>query len=52
LNPAELALLRSVFQRHPEITVVKLFGSRAKGTHAPSSDIDLALWGKVDALGA
>jgi predicted nucleotidyltransferase len=52
LNPAEIALLCGVFQRHPEITGVKLFGSRAKGTHAPSSDIDLALWGEVDALGA
>jgi uncharacterized protein len=52
LQPDELALLRQVFQRHPEITTVKLFGSRAKGTHAPSSDIDLALWGEVDELGA
>ena len=52
LQPDELALLRRVFHRHPEIKTVKLFGSRAKGTHAPSSDIDLALWGEVDALGA
>jgi predicted nucleotidyltransferase len=52
LQPDELALLRLVFHRHPEIKTVKLFGSRAKGTHAPSSDIDLALWGEVDALGA
>jgi uncharacterized protein len=50
LKPNELALMRQVFQRHPEIKTVKLFGSRAKGTHAPSSDIDLALWGEVDAL--
>jgi predicted nucleotidyltransferase len=52
LKPDELALLRRVFDRHPEIKTVKLFGSRAKGTHAPSSDIDLALWGEVDALRA
>jgi predicted nucleotidyltransferase len=52
LQPDELALLLRVFHRHPEIKTVKLFGSRAKGTHAPSSDIDLALWGEVDALGA
>jgi uncharacterized protein len=50
LKPDELALLQEVFHRHPEIKTVKLFGSRAKGTHAPSSDIDLALWGEVDAL--
>jgi predicted nucleotidyltransferase len=52
LKPEELGLLRRVFERHPEVKSVKLFGSRAKGTHAPGSDIDLALWGDVDALGA
>jgi predicted nucleotidyltransferase len=52
LNPRELSLLRQVFRRHPEIKTVKLFGSRAKGSHAPGSDIDLALWGDVDAINA
>ena len=52
LTPAELALLHGVFRQHPEITAVKLFGSRAKGTHAPHSDVDLALWGDVNALQA
>ena len=52
LTPTELTLLSGVFQRHPEIKAVKLFGSRAKGTHAPHSDIDLALWGDVDVLQA
>ena len=52
LMPDEMALLRGVFRRHPEITFVNLFGSRSKGTHAPGSDIDLALWGDVDAVRA
>ena len=52
LAHAELALLVGVFQRHPEITTVKIFGSRAKGTHAPYSDVDIAIWGNVDALQA
>lgn len=52
LSPPELDMLRSVFQRHPEITSVKLFGSRAKGTHSASSDVDLALWGTVNSLEA
>jgi len=52
LKADELALLRRVFERHPEVTAVKLFGSRAKGTAAPGSDIDLALWGDIDALRA
>ena len=52
LGPAELDLIRAVFARHPNITAVKLFGSRAKGTERPESDVDLALWGDVDALAA
>jgi predicted nucleotidyltransferase len=52
LTSEELIQLRRVFARHPEIKTVKLFGSRAKGTNAASSDIDLALWGDVDALRA
>ena len=52
LTPEELVLLRQVFSRHAEIKTVKLFGSRAKGIHASGSDIDLALWGEVDALRA
>jgi predicted nucleotidyltransferase len=48
LQPRELDQLRSVFRRHPEITLVKVFGSRAKGTHQPGSDVDLAIWGVAD----
>ncbi len=52
LSALELELLCSVFRKHREIETVKLFGSRAKGTHNARSDIDLALWGKIDPLGA
>jgi proline iminopeptidase len=52
LTSEELVQLRRVFARHPEVKIVKLFGSRAKGTNAANSDIDLALWGEVDALRA
>ena len=52
LTPAELESLRAVFRRHAEIRAVKLSGSRAKGTHTARSDVDLAVWGNVDALGA
>ena len=52
LPSAELALLRAVFRRHPEIREVRLFGSRAKGAQTFHSDIDLALWGEVDELQA
>jgi predicted nucleotidyltransferase len=52
LTQHELALLVCVFKRHPEISEVRLFGSRAKGTHNHHSDIDLALWGDINALHA
>lgn len=45
LDERELGLIRGVLQRHPEVTGALLFGSRAKGTSGPSSDVDLALLG-------
>jgi predicted nucleotidyltransferase len=35
-----------VFQSFPEIEQVILYGSRAKGTNKPGSDIDLTIKGK------
>lgn len=52
LTQHELALLISVFRVHPAIREVTLFGSRAKGTQSPQSDVDLALLGDISALQA
>lgn len=52
LTGRELSLIAGVFRRHPEIASAKLFGSRAKGTSTPRSDVDLAVWGDVDAIRA
>jgi predicted nucleotidyltransferase len=52
LTGRELALIAGVFRRHPEVDSVKLFGSRAKGNSTPRSDVDLAVWGEVDAIRA
>ena len=52
LTTRELMMVREVFSRHPEVEAVKLFGSRAKGTHDPHSDVDLAVWGQIDQLRA
>ena len=52
LRPSELELVRSLLRQHPEVESATLFGSRAKGTHTPRSDVDLALTGPLGALGA
>lgn len=52
LSSHELELILSVFRKHPEVAAAKVFGSRAKGNSTPSSDVDLALWGNIDGLGA
>jgi predicted nucleotidyltransferase len=52
LPDSELELLRAVFRGHAEIEKVQIFGSRAKGTHAPASDVDLAVTGDLDGLKA
>ena len=39
----ELKLLCSLFARHKEIEQVILYGSRARGTHKPFSDVDITL---------
>ncbi len=52
LTPRELELIRGVLERHPEVKGALLFGSRAKGTSKPSSDVDLALEDISDPLKA
>jgi predicted nucleotidyltransferase len=41
LSEREVGLIRGVLSRHPEVTGALLFGSRAKGTARPASDVDL-----------
>lgn len=41
---SDLDVMNGVFQHFPAITRVVLFGSRAKGTSKPGSDVDLAVW--------
>ncbi len=52
LQPTELEQVCLVLSRHPTVLNATIFGSRAKGTHSQRSDIDLALAGPLDALGA
>jgi predicted nucleotidyltransferase len=52
LEENELQIINSVFACHPNISSVKIFGSRAKGNFRSNSDVDLALFGKIDYLEA
>ncbi len=52
LSNRDMDLIRGVFGRHREIAAAMLYGSRAKGTHRPESDIDLVVQGDLDDLRA
>lgn len=46
INKNDMAKLESVFDGEPRVAEVILYGSRAKGTYQPGSDIDLTLKGE------
>ena len=43
LTERDLDTIYSIFERYPEVAEVRIFGSRAKGTHKKGSDIDFAI---------
>lgn len=45
LSETTVDRIRSVLAHFPEVEKAVLYGSRAKGTHRPGSDIDLTLYG-------
>ena len=45
LSESTVERIRGVLAHFPEVEKAVLYGSRAKGTHRPGSDIDLALHG-------
>jgi predicted nucleotidyltransferase len=50
LDDGAARLMKSVFEKHPNILEVKVFGSRAMGTFRRESDVDLAIYGEVDSV--
>jgi predicted nucleotidyltransferase len=48
LRDEDVDLIRRFFLNFPQITTVKVYGSRAMGNYRPGSDIDLAIFGDVD----
>lgn len=54
LSPTTLQTIRQVLAEVPAVEKAVLYGSRAKGTYRPGSDIDLTLFGDaldLDTLG-
>lgn len=54
LSAVTIAAIRQIFAQDSAVELAVLFGSRAKGTHRPGSDIDLVLVGAkldIDRLG-
>ena len=47
LPAAAIQAIRQVFERYPGLAQAVLYGSRAKGTFRPGSDIDLTLKGEL-----
>lgn len=47
LSSRSIAAIQAVFQRYPAVETAVLYGSRAKGTYRPGSDIDLTLTGPL-----
>ena len=45
LSDSTVERICEVLAHHPEVKKAMLYGSRAKGTHHPGSDIDLTLCG-------
>ncbi|MBO1927794.1 nucleotidyltransferase domain-containing protein [Thiomicrorhabdus sp. 6S2-11] len=48
LNRNDLSKIQSVFSAFPQVTKVVIYGSRAKGTFRPASDIDLTIMNTLD----
>jgi predicted nucleotidyltransferase len=46
LSLETIASIQAVFEKHPQVNQVLLYGSRAKGNYRNGSDIDLTLLGK------
>jgi predicted nucleotidyltransferase len=47
VTPGEMDRLAAIFAAEPRVSEVVLYGSRAKGTHRPGSDIDLTIKGSA-----
>lgn len=49
LAERHIVLLQNILSRHARVSAARIFGSRATGSHKPGSDIDIVLFGDVEA---
>ncbi len=52
MNERENNQVKAICERHPEVGVVYLFGSRATGTAGPMSDYDFAVYADLSDRGS
>lgn len=48
LSEKTIEILKQYFAKIPQITMVKIYGSRAIGNFRNGSDVDLAIFGNID----
>lgn len=48
LSDKSFKILTSIFSNYPAISEVKIYYSRAKGTHSERSDLDLVIMNELD----
>lgn len=48
LSDKSFKILTSIFSNYPAISEVKIYCSRAKGTHSERSDLDLVIMNELD----
>jgi predicted nucleotidyltransferase len=46
LTDSDLEIIRTLLKKYPSVKEAIIFGSRAKGTNRPGSDVDIALKGE------
>lgn len=48
LSDKSFQILLDIFRNYPSVSEVKVYGSRAKGTHRERSDLDLVILDEID----
>ena len=46
--PAQVSAIKAVLAEYPSVESASVFGSRAKGTNKPYSDVDVVVFGDLD----